>query len=77
MIDLHPVTLETDGRKDFVVLPYREFLALRERLEDLEDLVQLDRAREAEGDAPTRPLDEVAHELGLDECSGDAMHADA
>ena len=36
--DLHPEILRRDGRPQFAVLPYEEFLALQQRLEDLEDL---------------------------------------
>ncbi|MGA9377737.1 MAG: type II toxin-antitoxin system prevent-host-death family antitoxin, partial [Phormidium sp.] len=37
MIQLHPEYLSKNGKKVFVVLPYEEFQALQELLEDLED----------------------------------------
>jgi hypothetical protein len=41
MIELHPEFLTKDGQKQFAVLPYEEFLKIKELLEDLEDLRDL------------------------------------
>ncbi|MEW6487677.1 MAG: type II toxin-antitoxin system Phd/YefM family antitoxin [Thermodesulfobacteriota bacterium] len=65
MIDLHPAILSKGGEKQFVVLPYEEFVALRELLADLEDLKELRVAKEAEGDAPVVSLAEARKALGL------------
>ncbi|HEV3470452.1 MAG TPA: hypothetical protein VG148_14100 [Pyrinomonadaceae bacterium] len=56
---LHPEILTKNGRKEFAVLPYEEFLALQEWLEDLEDLVDLRAAKESEHGAPAVPLAEL------------------
>ena len=56
---LHPEILTKNGRKEFAVLPYEEFIALQEWLEDLEDLVELRAAKESEHNAPTATLSEV------------------
>ena len=37
MTELHPQILKKDGKPSFVVLPYEEFVALSEELEDLRD----------------------------------------
>ena len=37
MTELHPQILRRDGKPSFVVLPYEEFVALREELNDLRD----------------------------------------
>ena len=37
MTELHPQVLERDGKPSFVVLPYEEYIALREEIEDLRD----------------------------------------
>ncbi len=37
MPKLHPQILKRDGKPSFVVLPYEEFLALSEELDDLRD----------------------------------------
>ncbi|ADI65480.1 hypothetical protein [Trichormus azollae] len=41
MIELHAEFLRKDGQKQFAVLPYEEFLKIKELLEDLEDLRDL------------------------------------
>ncbi len=66
MIELHPQVLEKEGKKEFVVLPYNEFLRVREELESYEDLRLLREAKEAERDAPTLSLSEVKVKLGLE-----------
>ena len=62
---LHAEILEKDGKKQFAILPYEEFVALQERLDDLEDLVALRKAKRAEGKKRTIPLAEAKRKLGL------------
>ena len=62
--ELHPEILTKDGRKEFAVLPYEEFIALQEWLADMEDLLDLRSAKEAEHDAPTISLGEIEGRLG-------------
>ena len=45
MIKLHPEILKKNGKKEFVVLPYEEFTALQELLDDYEDLLDLRAAK--------------------------------
>ncbi len=59
MIELHPEILEKNGR-EFAVLPYEEFEAVRELLLDYEDLRDLRAAQAEEADAPTMSLHEAA-----------------
>jgi hypothetical protein len=61
--ELHPEILTKNGRKEFAVLPYEEFLALQEWLADVEDLLALRAAKEAEQDAPTVSLAEIENRL--------------
>ena len=65
MLTLHPEILVRNGKKQFAVLPYEEFLALQERLADAEDLLELRRAKEAEGEKRSIPLAKVNRTLGL------------
>ena len=67
MLELHPEILRKNGRNEFVVLTYEEFLALQERLEDAEDVLELRSAKQAEADAPTMSLDDVRGQLGADQ----------
>lgn len=65
-VDLHPSFLPVTGKRQFAVLPYEEFVALQEWLEDMEDLHDLELAiKESEGQ-PSYTLEEVKRELGLD-----------
>ena len=66
MIELHPQIINKGERKEFVVLPYEEFVALQELLADAEDLLQLRQAKQEEGDAPTVSLDEVKRRFGME-----------
>lgn len=59
MLALHPNILEHEGKKQFAVLPYHEFLAIQEELQDFYDLKALRKAKQEEGDAPTMSLEEV------------------
>lgn len=65
MMTLHPEILIKDGKKQFAVLPYEEFVSLKERLEDMEDLLQLRKAKKAEGRKRSVSLPRVKRELGL------------
>lgn len=63
-MSIHPQVIEKDGRKEFVVLPYEEFLQIQEALNDLEDIRILRKERDAAGAEPTKSLDAVLAEIG-------------
>ena len=65
MLKLHPEILIKDGQKQFAILPYEEFLAIQERLADADDLLELRKAKRAEGRKRSVPLTEVKRQLGL------------
>jgi hypothetical protein len=65
MIELHPNILRKNGKGEFVVLPYDEFVALQELLEDVEDLILLREAREQNAGEPGYSLEEMKKRLGL------------
>lgn len=67
MIQLHPEFLTKDGKKEFAVLPYEEFVALQAVLADAADLIDLREAKVDEASAATVPLSEVKDRLGLGE----------
>ena len=62
---LHPQVIGKEGKKEFVVLPYDEFVQIKEALEDFEDLKELRRAKEAEATEPSLTLDQVKETLDL------------
>lgn len=60
---IHPQVIEKEGKKEFVILPYDEFLAIKEHLEDYEDLKDLREAKSAGGDVPSIPLNDARADL--------------
>jgi PHD/YefM family antitoxin component YafN of YafNO toxin-antitoxin module len=65
MLKLHPEILMKNGKKEFVILTYEEFIALQERLADAEDLMDLRTAKRAEGKKKTLSLTEAKNRLGI------------
>ena len=65
MVTWHPSILEQDGKKQFAVLPYDEFVKIQEELADYEDLKELRNAKETEKNAPTVSLEDAKTQLGL------------
>ena len=61
---IHPQIIEKDGRKEFVILPYEEFLQMQEERENYEDLRTLREEKATAHAKPTRSLDEVLREIG-------------
>jgi len=66
VIQFHPEFLKKDGKNEFVVLPYEEFLAIQDLLSDAQDLIELRQAKAEEGDEPTVSLEEVRKKFGLE-----------
>jgi len=64
MVTLHAQIIKKNGKKDYVVLPYEEFLKVQEELEDYDDLRSLREAKETEKDAPTIGMAELKKRIG-------------
>lgn len=62
-MSIHPQIIEKEGRKEFVVLPYEEFLTIQEELEDYEDLKTLRQEKAGVGQLPTRNLEDVLRDI--------------
>ena len=60
---IHPQIIEKDGRKEFVILPYEEFLRIQEELEDYHDLLKLRQEKASSSAEPTKRLDQVVSDL--------------
>jgi len=56
-------TIGKNGKKEFAVLPYADFLKLQAALDDYDDLRSLREARAAETNAPTISLSEAKRRL--------------
>ena len=65
MLEVHSNILECNGKRQFVVLPYEEFLRIQDELSDYDDLKELRKAKAEERDAPTMTLEEARSEFGL------------
>jgi hypothetical protein len=66
MMEINPQVIEKDGKKEFVILPYEDFLKIREELDNYDDLRILREAKEKEGDVPTISLKDAKNELHLE-----------
>jgi len=62
-MSIHPQIIEKDGKKEFVVLRYDEFLMVQEALEDYDDLRALRDAKAAEAREPARSLADVLKDI--------------
>jgi hypothetical protein len=65
MVTLHAQIIKKEGKKEYVVLPYEEYLKVQEELQDYEDLRCLREAKEAEKDAPTIGRDELKEKIKM------------
>ena len=65
MINLNPEFLSKNGKKEFAVIPYEEFLELQGILEDLEDLKDLRESKEEFKNEPNVSFEEVKEMFGL------------
>ncbi len=62
-MSIHPQIIEKNGKKEFVVLPYEEFLLLKEELEDYQDLKTLREEKALAEHEPARSLDTILREI--------------
>ena len=67
MLELHPEILKKNGKNEFVVLPYEEFVALQELLAEAEDILELRQAKQEEAGESTVSLAEARKRFGLTE----------
>ena len=65
MVTLHAQIIKKEGKKEYVVLPYEEYLKIQEELQDYEDLRCLREAKQAEKDAPTIGMDELKEKIKM------------
>ena len=64
-MELNPQVIEKNGKKEFVIIPYEEFLEIQEELDCYNDLRILREAKQTEGDAPTIRITDARKELKL------------
>ena len=66
MMNMKPQVIKKNGKKEFVILPYEEFVKIQEQLEDYEDLRTLREAKQKEGNAPAISLKDAKKKLNLE-----------
>ncbi len=64
MAILRAQIIKKNGKKEYAVLPYEEFIRIQEELADYEDLRALREAKETEGSAPMIGLSELKRKIG-------------
>lgn len=64
MVDLNPQIIKKGGKKEYAVLPYEEYLKIREELQSYDDLRCLRKAKEMEKNAPTIGIEELRKQVG-------------
>jgi PHD/YefM family antitoxin component YafN of YafNO toxin-antitoxin module len=57
--------IEKQGKKEFAVIPYKDFVRMQRELEDYHDLLALRQAKADPRNQQGRPFAVVAKELGL------------
>lgn len=57
--------IERSGKKEYAVIPYKDYLRMQEKIEKYDDLKALRKAKAEPGYRKRRPYVEVAKELGL------------
>jgi hypothetical protein len=65
MVDLNVQVIKKNGKKEYVVLPYDQFLRVQEELDDYADLRCLRAAKDAEKNAPTIGIEELKQRLKM------------
>jgi len=65
MIDIHPEILKKNNKEEFAILDFIEYKNLLLYIEDLEDLLDLRKAKQETKHEPTISLDEVKKVIGV------------
>ena len=66
MISINPQVLEKNGKKEFAILPYEDFLKMQEELECYNDLRILREAKQEEQNASSVSLEEAKKILNIE-----------
>jgi PHD/YefM family antitoxin component YafN of YafNO toxin-antitoxin module len=62
---IHPQIIKKEGKNEFVVLPYDEFIKIQDALENYEDLKLLREEKEKSKNQSTIPLGKVIIDMDL------------
>jgi PHD/YefM family antitoxin component YafN of YafNO toxin-antitoxin module len=59
IMELQTQIIKKNGKNEYVVISYEDYLKIKEKLEDYEDLLDLRKAKEASVTEPTVPFKKV------------------
>jgi len=62
-MEINAQIIKKNGEKEFVILPYNEFLQMQQAIEDYEDLVDLRKAKSETVNEPSIPYSEIADKI--------------
>lgn len=62
---IRPRFIVENGARKYAMIPYDKYVRLADFLEDLEDVIDIVRAKKANGDKKAYPISRVRSELGL------------
>jgi len=65
MISIHPKFINHGDKEQYVLLPLSEYVAIREALEDVEDLRLIEEARREDDGSAGIPLADIMKEFGI------------
>jgi hypothetical protein len=65
MIEIHPEILKKNNKEEFAILDFIEYKNIIEYIEDLEDLLDLRKAKEKTKDESTISLNEAKKIIGV------------
>jgi hypothetical protein len=57
--------IQKGGKKEFAVIPYRDFVRMQTELEDLRDLHELRKAKTDPKNKRGKPIEALAAEMGI------------
>lgn len=64
-VKMHPEFLGRNGQREFAMIPYSEFVALKEWVADMEDLLDLEEAISIEENSPGVALEDLERRFGV------------
>jgi len=62
-MELKPQIIKKDGKNEYVVLTYKDYLKIQQALEDYQDLIDLRKAKAETINEPSIPFSDVKDEI--------------
>ncbi|MDQ7816765.1 MAG: hypothetical protein RDU14_07025 [Melioribacteraceae bacterium] len=62
-MELNPQIIKKNGESEFVILPYNDYLKIKQIIEDYEDIVDLRKAKSDTINEPSIPFEQVLKKI--------------